>query len=182
MSGPDEDRLAPLSRSENQINWLQSEIFRLRAEVHARYSRHVSVGDLLSDRWETARFLGFGEGSSCYNNVLVIGEVTVGKHTWIGPNVVLDGSGGLKIGDYVSISAGVQIYTHDSVDWSTSLGEVAVRRMETRIGDGVYVGPNSVLQMGVNVGNRAIVGAMSFINSDVPEGAKVFGVPGRIQH
>jgi hypothetical protein len=36
--------------------------------------------------------------------------------------VILDGRGGLLIGDYVSISAGVQIYTHDTVEWSTSLG------------------------------------------------------------
>jgi acetyltransferase-like isoleucine patch superfamily enzyme len=43
-------------------------------------------------------------------------DVTVGKNCWIGPNVILDGSGGgLFIGDYVDISAGVHIYTHDTV-------------------------------------------------------------------
>ena len=33
-----------------------------------------------------------------YDSVLVIGDVQVGKNTWIGPFVVLDGSGGLEIG------------------------------------------------------------------------------------
>ena len=63
-----------------------------------------------------SKFLWLWRGTSCYNNVLIIGDVKVGKNTWIGPNVILDGSGGLEIGDFVSISAGVQIYTHDSLD------------------------------------------------------------------
>ena len=78
-------------------------------------NRHVSFGDLVADRFETARFMGFGIGTSVYNNVLVIGDVTVGENCWIGPNCLLDGSGGLTIGDHCSISAGVQIYTHNSV-------------------------------------------------------------------
>lgn len=158
---------------------MHEDLLDLRSAFYGKHGRHVAVGDLLFDRWETAKFLGFGEGSSCYNNVLIIGDVTVGKNTWIGPNVILDGSGGLEIGDYVSISAGVQIYTHDSVDWSTSLGKESVRRLGTRIGNGVYIGPNSVVQMGTRVGDGAIIGAMSFINADVPEGAKFFGIPGR---
>jgi acetyltransferase-like isoleucine patch superfamily enzyme len=165
----------PVGRSQS----IQEDVFGLRDAFYTKHGRHVSAGDLLFDRWETAKFLGFGEGSSCYNNVLVIGDVTVGKNTWIGPNVILDGSGGLEIGDYVSISAGVQIYTHDSVDWSTSLGEAGVRRMGTKLGNGVYIGPNSVVQMGTSIGDGAIIGAMSFINSDVPAGAKFFGIPGR---
>ena len=35
--------------------------------------------------------------------IMIIGDVKVGKNTWIGPNVILDGSGGLEIGDYVCI-------------------------------------------------------------------------------
>ena len=57
--------------------------------------------------------------------MLVIGDVKVGSHTWIGPNVILDGSGGgLEIGDYCSIDAGAQIYTHDTVMWAISGGQV----------------------------------------------------------
>src|SRR3954465_12163939 len=93
-----------------------------REEVAARYRRTLPFGDYVVDRWEKAQALGFGEGSSIYDSALVLGDVKVGCHTWIGPGVVLDGSGGLEIGDYCSISAGVQIYTHDSVAWATSGG------------------------------------------------------------
>lgn len=152
----------------------------MRSRMYHDFDRHVSTGDLLSDRWETARSYGFGEGTSCYDNVLIIGDVKVGRKTWIGPNVILDGSGGLSIGDFVSISAGVQIYSHDTVEWSTSLGRESTAKSRTEIGDGVYIGPNSVIQKGVLIGDRSIIGAMSFVNSNVPAGAKVFGSPARI--
>jgi len=154
---------------------IQSMIKELRYLMKNNFNRHVSVQDLLTDRWETAKFYGFGEGTSCYNNVLIIGDVKVGKNTWIGPNVILDGSAGLEIGDYVSISAGVQIYTHNTVDWSTSLGKEPIKKEATKIGNGVYLGPNSIIQMGTTIGDKAIVGAMSFVNKKIPDKGKWYG-------
>src|SRR5262245_48320875 len=90
-----------------------------RSEVDSRWRRTLPFGDYVVDRWEKARALGFGEQSSVYDSVLVFGDVVVGARTWIGPFVILDGSGGLTIGSNCSISAGVQIYTHDSVRWAT---------------------------------------------------------------
>lgn len=152
----------------------------LRGRARFRFDRHVSLGDLCTDRWETARHLGFGDGTSCYDNVLVLGGVKVGCHTWIGPGVVLDGSGGLAVGDYCSISAGVQIYSHHTVAWATSMGQVPVKRRATSVGSGVYIGPNSVIAMGVSIGDRAVIGAMSYVDRDVPADARVWGVPARI--
>jgi acetyltransferase-like isoleucine patch superfamily enzyme len=151
----------------------------LNKENISKWKRRVAFGDLFTDRWDNAREMGWAEGASCYDSVLVLGDVKVGKHTWIGPNVVLDGSapGGLVIGDYCSISAGVQIYTHHTVAWSTSMGKAEVERRATRIGSGVYIGPNSVIQMGVTVGDKAVIGSMSFVNRDVAPGAKVWGCP-----
>lgn len=152
----------------------------LRLRMKKKYNRHVSLGDLLTDRWETARFLGFGEGTSCYNNVLVLGDVKVGKNSWIGPNVILDGSGGeLTIGDFCSISAGVQIYSHDTVAWSTSLGVDPIAKSATTIGNGVYIGPNTIIQKGVQIGDQSIIGAMSFVNKSIPPNHKAFGTPAK---
>jgi acetyltransferase-like isoleucine patch superfamily enzyme len=152
------------------------EAFRgLRLEVLQKQSRHVSIGDLLFDRSNTALFYGFGEGSTCYNNVLLIGDVSVGKNTWIGPNVVLDGSGGLSIGDNCSISAGVQIYSHHTVKRTLSGGAAEIERKPTAIGNNVYIGPNAVVEMGVVIGDDAVIGALTFVNKDVPAGGKQFG-------
>jgi acetyltransferase-like isoleucine patch superfamily enzyme len=159
---------------------LRGTISRLQAEKMRRFNRRVSVGDLLTDRHENAAAYGWGEGSTCYDNVLVIGAVKVGSRTWIGPNVILDGSGILEIGDNCSISAGVQIYTHDTVRWAISNGGVGADHSQTKIGNRVYIGPNTVIQRGVTIGDGAIIGAMSFVNRDVPPGARAWGTPARV--
>ncbi|MEN8215384.1 MAG: hypothetical protein ABFS56_03215 [Pseudomonadota bacterium] len=64
-------------------------------ERKKKFHRVLPFGDYFIDRWEKANFLCFGEGSSVYDNVIILGNVTVGKNTWIGPNVILDGSGEL---------------------------------------------------------------------------------------
>lgn len=152
----------------------------LDQEMQEKFQRHVSIGDLVLDRWERAKRYGFGEGTSCYDNVLVLGEVKVGKNCWIGPGVILDGSGGLEIGDNCSISAGVHIYTHDSVQWATSMGEKAIDRDSVKIGSGVYLGPQSIICKGVSIGNKAVIGALSMVREDVEEAQKVGGVPARV--
>ena len=162
--------------------WLVERVHRRqRALKKKEFRRSLSFGDYFTDRWERASFEEFGEGTSVYDNVLILGEVTVGRHTWIGPNVVLDGRGGLSIGDFVSVSAGVQIYTHHTVKWSTSLGCDPIEYKPTRIGNGVYIGPGSVIEMGVTIGDGAVIGAMSLVNSDVPDGARAWGSPARIR-
>lgn len=154
----------------------------LQREKMARFRRRVSFGDLITDRWENARQYGFGEGSSCYDNVLILGDVRVGRHTWIGPGVVLDGSGGgLVIGDYCSISSGVQIYTHNTVRRSVTLGREPIEMGPTYIGHGVYIGPNSVVAMGVTIGDQTVIGAMSFVNCDIAPRKKAWGCPARVQ-
>ena len=160
---------------------LKSVYSELREQMRNRFKRHVSFGDLFTDRWETAEYYGFGKGTSCYDNVLIIGDVTVGENMWIGPNVILDGTGGLEIGDHCSISAGVQIYSHHTVKWSLSFGEEEPEKTPTKIGSGVYIGPQSVVQMGVTVGDQTVIGAMSFVNCDIPSGVRAWGVPIRIE-
>lgn len=157
---------------------------RLHAELQRsmkdNYNRAVSFGDLFTDRWERAKFYGFGEGTSVYDNVLILGDVKIGKNTWIGPNVVLDGTGGLQIGDYCSITAGVQIYTHNTVNWAISMGKEPAETKSTKIGSGVYIGPQTIIQMGSTIGDRAVIGTMSLIKGEIPDGAKAWGIPAKV--
>jgi len=154
-----------------------------RKLVKDKYSRALSFGDYCVDRWEKAKFYGFGEGTSVYDNVLILGEVSVGKYTWIGPNCILDGSGGgLIIGDNCSIAAGVHIYTHDTVKHATSGGIEKIETSPVYIGCNCYIGPNAVIAMGSCIGDGSIVGALSFVNSmKIPEGSKVLGIPATIR-
>lgn len=152
-----------------------------RKDVNERFRRTLPFGDYIVDRWEKARALGFGGGSSIYDSSLVLGDVTVGEHTWIGPFTILDGSGGpLKIGSHCSISAGVQIYTHDTVARSLSGGKAPIDRAPTQIGSNCYVGPNTVISMGVTIGDGVVIGANSLVTTDIPPGMKAFGTPCKV--
>lgn len=147
-----------------------------------QFGRRVALGDLLTERSDNAAAYGFGEGTTMFDNVFVLGEVKVGRNCWIGPGCVLDGSGGgLVIGDWCDISAGAQIYTHHTVNRSVSLGKLSVDYAPTKVGNGVYIGPNTVVQMGVTIGDQAIIGANSLVNRDIPAGARAFGTPVRIR-
>ncbi len=153
----------------------------LRKEKKRRYNMELSFGDYFIDRWEKAKYLGFGKGTSVYDNVLILGTVKVGENTWIGPNVILDGSGGLEIGSYCSISAGVQIYTHDSVKWAITGGKKPYEYDKTKIGDNCYIGPNVIIQKGVCIGKGSIIGANSIVNKDIPQYSKAFGTPAKVK-
>lgn len=160
---------------------IKKSIKAMQAEKMRQFGRRVSVGDLLTERDENARLYGFGEGTTCYDSVLIIGDVKVGSHTWIGPNVILDGSGGgLTIGDYCSIDAGAQIYTHDTVAWALSGGLAKAETAPTKIGSAVFIGPNSIITKGVTIGDRVAIGALSLVNKDIPSGMKAFGQPARV--
>jgi acetyltransferase-like isoleucine patch superfamily enzyme len=174
--------LPPFSHTDKWLAIIREFLNALSLKKRAEFNRRVSVGDLLTERSDNAAMYGFGEGTTMYDNVLVLGEVKVGRQTWIGPGCILDGSGGgLEIGDFCSISAGVQIYTHHTVDRSITLGFAPVAYAPTRIGNGVYIGPNTILQMGLTIGDKVVIGANSFVNRDIPSGSVAFGSPARIQ-
>jgi acetyltransferase-like isoleucine patch superfamily enzyme len=147
-----------------------------RKTIREKFNRVLPFGDYVSDRWEKAEFLHFGENSSIYDSSLVYGDVQVGRNVWIGPFTILDGSGGLlTIGDNCHISAGVQIYTHDTVDHV--LHDGAITKGAVTIGSRCYIGPNSVIAKGVSIGDNVVVGANSFVNKDIASNNKGFGTP-----
>ena len=150
------------------------------AELRATYQRSLPFADAQFDRWERAKALGFGEGTSIYDSSALFGDVAVGRNTWIGPFTLLDGSGGgLSIGDYCSISAGVHIYTHDTVLWAVSGGVQQARKGRVVIGSNSYIGAQSVIVAGVTIGSRCVIAANSLVNRDVPDGSIIGGTPAR---
>lgn len=161
------------------VKKLISFIFNKRDEINNDFQRVLPVGDYISDRWEKAKYCGFGESSSIYDSSLVLGNVKVGKNCWIGPFTVLDGSGGsLIIGDNCNISAGVQIYTHDTVNRVIYNSDISKENVS--IGNHCYIGPNVVISKGVVIGDYVVIGANSFVNKDIPSNSKAFGTPAKI--
>ena len=152
-----------------------------RSEIKKKRNRVLPFNELISDRWEKAQFLNGLSDSSVYDNSYVFGKVSIGKNTWIGPYTILDGSGGkLSIGEFCSISSGVQIYTHNTVKWALTKGKSEFEKKSVRIGDCCYIGPNSVIGMGSNIGKCSVIGSLSFVNSKIPPYSIAFGSPAKI--
>ncbi len=154
---------------------------QLAADMSSRYDRDLPFDELVVDRWERARELGFEEGASIYASAYVYGAVEVGADTWIGPMTMLDGSGGLTIGHHCSISAGVHIYSHDTVLWALSGGEEEAERAPVVIGDCTYVGGHTTILRGTTIGDHCVIGAGSLVNRDVPPRSIAYGAPARVR-
>jgi acetyltransferase-like isoleucine patch superfamily enzyme len=149
--------------------------------LRAQFDRSLSFADGLFDRWERAKRLGFSKGASIYNSALVYGNVQVGESTWVGPYTLLDGSGGeISIGSFCSISAGVHIYTHDTVMWALSGGKLKRRTGPVKIGDCCYIASQCIIAPNVTIGRQCVVAANSFVNRDVDNRTIVGGNPVRV--
>lgn len=109
--------------------------------------------------------------------------IIMGKDVWIGYYTLIDGSGGLKIGNKVSISSGVHIYTHDSSKYRAynlkkdPIKGTHIKRSPVKIGNNVQIGANSIITKGVTIGNNVIVGALTLVNKDIPDNSFVTGNP-----
>lgn len=149
-----------------------------RDAMRSRYNRVLPSGELIFNRFDKASYLACGEGSSIYDTSVVMGDVEIGSHVWIGPYTLLEGfNGKLKIGDFVSIDAGVMIYTHDSTKHYVSGGKAPFKTGNVTINSYSVIGTMSMIACGVEIGQHCVVAAHSFVNRDVPDYSIVAGNP-----
>ena len=110
----------------------------------------------------------------------------IGKHTFIGMHCYLDDMcyDLLTIGNDVIISYGVYFACHGKNQ----------EHYPIKVEDGAYVGMRACVisknsshnvggggtALGVVIGKNAIIGACSLVNTDVPDGATVVGIPCKV--
>jgi acetyltransferase-like isoleucine patch superfamily enzyme len=113
----------------------------------------------------------------------ILGRPQIGKNVWIGAFTVIDGSGGLKIGNGVTVSCGVHIYTHSVVKRSISERSYNnIDRSPVEIEEYVHIGPNVVILMGAKIGHHSIIGAGAVVltGTVVPPYSILVGVPAKV--
>jgi acetyltransferase-like isoleucine patch superfamily enzyme len=165
--------IAQLNEQIMQLNTILSD------RVRDAYHRTLPAPELYCDRWDKAERLGFGPGSNIYDSSYVFGEVNVGINCWIGMFTVLDGSGGVRIGNNCTISAGVHIYSHDNVKATLCPENHKIERESVVIGDHCYIGPMAIVSKGVVLGHHCVVAAKSFVKNSFPSYSIVAGTPAR---
>src|SRR3989454_3492361 len=77
--------------------------------------------------------------------------------------------GDATVGEHVNIAAGTITCNYDGV-----------QKNHTDIGDGAFIGSDTMLVAPVTVGEHAQTGAGAVVNRDVPPGSVVVGVPARV--
>lgn len=166
-------------------NKLKDQLFelqkQLRQETMDKFNRVNPFVEDITDWKERGEFLfGKGKNITVYNTCTVVGNVKVGKNTWIGPYTALDGNGGLEIGENCSISSHVNIVSHDSVKWALSGGKHPYEYAPIKIGNCCFIGTGAMITKGVTIGNHCLIGAGAVVTKDIPDNSIVYGVPAKV--
>ncbi len=103
-------------------------------------------------------------------------NIEVGDNVFFNRGVYLDSKGGIKIGNYVALTEGAQVFTHGHSEATHSKRDYN----GVRICDFAKVMVNALLLPGVTIGEEALVGGFSVVNKDVPPGMMVAGSPARV--
>lgn len=105
------------------------------------------------------------------------------KKTYIAPNVVIDTiyPEAVTIEEEVYLTRGVQVIAHwNPTNPIAELIQVDSKVEPVKIGYGTFVGVNSVILPGVEIGKCCIIGAGAVVTKSIPEFSIVGGNPAQI--
>ncbi len=102
-------------------------------------------------------------------------NITIGDHSVIHDGVHLDDRGRLTLGDRVSISENVHVYSHDH----DVVDQTGVTNYHTIIEDDARLTYDAMVRGGIKIGENALVGAKSSVQHDIPAHHIVVGSPAR---
>ena len=125
------------------------------------------------ERFDDWQYPEIVEGKPTKYNWVVqnVGGLKLGYKTDIGAFSYINAKYGVTIEDYVQIGSHCSIYSVSTIDGKS--GPVTLKK-------GCRIGSHSVVMPGVTIGENAIVGALSFVNKDIPDNRTAFGVPVKI--
>lgn len=129
-------------------------------------------------------FLGeWGEGSHISTQVSIISpeNIVLGKRVGVANKVILDGRGGITIGDnsIIGFESVILSCTHNSSSRDIPIRDQGMFQKKIEIGEDVWVGARAVIMPGIKIGEGAIIGANAVVTRDVKPYAIVGGVPAR---
>lgn len=105
--------------------------------------------------------------------------VQIGQNTMVSLGAKIDvRRGNVKIGNDCHITYGVVILSHDGAARQIDPGDDGEGAVV--IGNGVFVGVNSVILKGVTIGDNSVIAAGSVVSTNVPPNTVVAGNPARI--
>lgn len=133
---------------------------KARKEIFEKFSsRGYGIKQVLHPSAVIARDCKLGEGVQVMAGAVIQTGTSIGDNTVINTHAAVDHD--CTIGKHVHIAPGV-----------TMSGGV-------RVSDGTHIGTGATIIQGVKIGTASLVAAGAVVVSDVPDGARVMGIPAR---
>lgn len=158
-----------------KMHELSQEAIKITMEINNRYHSPEELRELFIEL--TGREPGEGFSffppffTDCGKNI------HVGKRTFLNSGCKFQDQGGIYIGDDVLIGHNVVIATlNHLVDPEKRSGMIP---KPVRIGNKVWIGSNSTILPGIEIGEKSIVGAGSVVTKNVAPNTIVAGNPAR---
>lgn len=105
----------------------------------------------------------------------------IAPYVYIGRNCVLNN---VNVGAYSSIASAVQIGGMEHAYWdlstSSHLTNQNIEGNITNIEPDAWIGSQSIVKQGITIHRGGVIGALSFVNKDVPAYAIVIGSPAKV--
>lgn len=98
-------------------------------------------------------------------------NLILGKHVDIGAFSYINAAEGVEIGDEVQIGSHCSIYSINTID--DTKGKVVIKK-------GAEIGTHSTIVPGVTIGENAVIGAYSFVKSNIPANSVALGIPAKV--
>lgn len=151
----------------------------IRMPITVRGKRYIDWGKNLTTGYR-CRFEVNGKHKG---KVLIFGD-----HVNVGDGVSIRCANHIRIGSYVLMGSRVLILDNSHGTYKgnrqdsphTPPNQRRLFTMPVTIGDHVWIGEGSVIQMGVTIGNGSIIAANSVVTKEVPAGVIAGGVPARV--
>lgn len=125
--------------------------------------------------------LNVGDWNVFHNNMLIMAEdfILIGHNCWFGQNTILDGSGGLEIGNGVRVGMYSQIWTHVASGELIEGCNLFAKR-KTTIKDDVWLVGSCVVSSGLILGKRSTALINSVLTKDTEPNRAYAGSPAKL--
>ena len=135
------------------------------------------VGDSKKRKEITEKALNIG-----YKPITLIHpRTTISTGVKIGQGTVIQAGSLLAInctlGDHVHLNYNCIIGHDAKVDNYVTFAPTAQIMGNTYIKEGSYIGGNAFIKQGITVGSNTVIGALSFVNKDIPDNIVAIGIP-----
>ena len=127
----------------------------------------------MNERFQDWQYPEIEEGKPTKYNWLVQhkDKFKLGYKTDIGAFTYINAKNEVNVEDYVQVGSHCSIYSTSTIDKKE--GKVTLKK-------NCKIGSHCVIMPGVTVGENSVVGACSFVNTDIPDNVVAAGVPAKV--